>query len=115
VVDFLVVGIFYNPCRCHNALHVRLKVSMFCKISHHYGFLSFYIIMVFFSYPSMDFDVYYDIDCEALHGEGGSLQFTSVIGIINELIQRVAILDVVEVMIKGVIQSLTRSMGCFIC
>jgi hypothetical protein len=26
-----------------------------------------------FSYLSMDFDVYYDIDCKALHGEGVSL------------------------------------------
>jgi hypothetical protein len=60
--------------------------------------------MVFFSYPSMDFDVYHDIDCEMLHGKGGSLQFTGVIGIIRELIQGDGVFDVVEVMIEGVMQ-----------
>ncbi len=35
VVGFLVVGIIYHSHRCCNALHVRLMVSMFCKISHH--------------------------------------------------------------------------------
>jgi len=48
----------------------------------------------------MDFDVYYDIDCETFHGEGGSLQFTSVT---SELIQGANAFDVVEVVIKGVI------------
>jgi hypothetical protein len=52
----------------------------------------------------MDFDAYYDIDCESLHGEGASLQFISVTGITNESIQGVNALDVVEIMIKRMIQ-----------
>lgn len=52
----------------------------------------------------MDFDAYYDIDYESLHGEGASLQFISVTGITNESIQGVNALDVVKVMIKGMIQ-----------
>jgi hypothetical protein len=49
----------------------------------------------------MDFDVYYDIDCETYHGEGGSLQFTNVI---SELIQGASAFDVIKVVIKIVIQ-----------
>jgi hypothetical protein len=47
------------------------------------------------SYPSMDFDAYYNIDCETLHGEGSSLKFTDVINIICKLIQRASTFDVV--------------------
>jgi hypothetical protein len=52
----------------------------------------------------MDFNAYYDIDCESFHGEGASLQFTSVNGITNKSIQGVNALDVIEVMTKGMIQ-----------
>jgi len=52
----------------------------------------------------MNFDVYYDIDYEALHGEARSLQMTSVIDVTSELIQGVGTFDVVEVVIEGVIQ-----------
>jgi len=52
----------------------------------------------------MDFDVYYDIDYKALHGEGGSLQITNVIGVTSELIQGAGTFDVVEVVIEGMIQ-----------
>jgi len=51
----------------------------------------------------MNFDVYYDIDCEAFHGNNRSLQFTNVISVTSELIQGTSAFYVVEVMIKGVI------------
>jgi len=51
----------------------------------------------------MNFDVYYDIDCKAFHGNNGSLQFTNVISVTSELIQGTSAFYVVEVMIKGVI------------
>lgn len=52
----------------------------------------------------MNFDVYYHIDCESLHGEGASLQFIGVTSIINKSIQGVSALDVVEGMNEGMIQ-----------
>jgi hypothetical protein len=51
----------------------------------------------------MDFNAYYDIDCKSLHGEGASLQFSSVTNITNKSIQGINILDVVKVMTKGMI------------
>ncbi len=54
-----------------------------------------------FSYPSMDFDVYNDIDCKMLHGEG--VQFINVIDVTNELIQGVGALNVAKTMIERVI------------
>jgi hypothetical protein len=50
----------------------------------------------------MDFDANYDIDYEALHGEGMSLQFINVIGVTNELIHEVGAFNVAKVVIKGV-------------
>ncbi len=49
----------------------------------------------------MDCDVYNDIDCKALHGEG--VQFTNVIDVTNELIQGVGALNVAKTMIEGMI------------
>jgi hypothetical protein len=52
----------------------------------------------------MNFDAYYDIDCESLHGEGPSLQFIGVMSITNESIQGVRALDVANEVTKGMIQ-----------
>jgi hypothetical protein len=49
----------------------------------------------------MDFDVYNDIDCKMLHGEG--VQFINVIDVTNELIQGVGALNVAKTMIERVI------------
>jgi hypothetical protein len=51
----------------------------------------------------MNFDVYYCIDYESLHGESASLQFIGVTSITNKSIQGVNAFDVVKAVTKGMI------------